>query len=38
LESINKGSIKLVKGNRQNIKITTPEDLIYAEAILKSRL
>lgn len=37
LEAINPGSIKLVYGNRQNIKITTSEDLIYAEAILKSR-
>ncbi|MFN8255344.1 MAG: 2-C-methyl-D-erythritol 4-phosphate cytidylyltransferase [Bacteroidales bacterium] len=31
------GTIKLVEGNRQNIKITTPEDLIYAKAILKNR-
>jgi len=34
LESIYRGTINLVKGDRQNIKITTPEDLIYAEAIL----
>lgn len=27
------GKIFLVKGNRENIKITTPNDLIYAEAI-----
>jgi len=36
-ETIFPRSIKLVYGNRQNIKITTPEDLVYAEAILKSR-
>ncbi len=37
LESIYPNSIKLVYGNRQNLKITTAEDLIYAEAILKCR-
>ncbi len=37
LEAMTPGSIRLIKGNRQNIKITTPEDLIYAEAIIKSR-
>ncbi len=31
-------SVNLVEGNRQNIKITTKEDLIYAEAIVKSRV
>jgi len=36
LEAMIPGCIKLVKGNRMNIKITTPEDLKYAEAILKS--
>lgn len=30
-------SIFMVDGNRENIKITTPEDLIAAEAFLKSR-
>lgn len=33
LESIGE-SINLTKGNRENIKITYPEDLLYAEAIL----
>lgn len=36
LEGIMPGSIKLVEGNRKNLKITTPEDLVYAEAILKA--
>lgn len=30
--------IYLSSGNRENIKITTPEDLIMAEALLKSRM
>jgi len=29
--------VKLIMGNYENIKITTPEDLIIAEAILKSK-
>jgi 2-C-methyl-D-erythritol 4-phosphate cytidylyltransferase len=37
LEALYPGSIKLVEGNRQNLKITTAEDLMFAEAILKSR-
>jgi len=37
LEAIIPATIQLVEGNRQNIKITSPDDLIYAEAILKSR-
>lgn len=37
LEAYDNSVINLVEGNRQNIKITTPEDLIYAEAILKGR-
>lgn len=36
-ESVNPSSIQMVEGNRQNIKITTIEDLIFAEAIVKSR-
>ncbi|NLA47917.1 MAG: 2-C-methyl-D-erythritol 4-phosphate cytidylyltransferase, partial [Bacteroidales bacterium] len=28
-------SINLVEGNRENIKITTPEDLILAEILMK---
>jgi 2-C-methyl-D-erythritol 4-phosphate cytidylyltransferase len=27
--------IQLVEGNRENIKITTPEDLRWAEVVLK---
>jgi 2-C-methyl-D-erythritol 4-phosphate cytidylyltransferase len=38
LEAMVPNSIKLVDGNKQNIKITTKEDLLYAEAILKSRM
>ena len=30
--------ITLVEGNRENIKITTPYDIIVAEAILTSHL
>ncbi len=37
LEAYDNSTINMVEGNRQNIKITTPEDLIYAEAILKNR-
>ena len=37
LEAYNGSAIHLVEGNRQNIKITTPEDLIYAKVILKNR-
>jgi len=32
------GQIRLVKGNHENIKITTPSDLLIAEAILKKRM
>ncbi len=37
LEAHDNSTINLIEGNRQNIKITTPEDLVYAEAILKIR-
>jgi len=37
LESVLPNTIRLVNGKRQNIKITTPEDLKYAEAILLSK-
>ncbi len=37
LEEYDNSFIELVAGNRQNIKITTSEDLLYAEAVLKSR-
>jgi 2-C-methyl-D-erythritol 4-phosphate cytidylyltransferase len=36
VEKINK-PVKLVKGDYNNIKITTPDDLITAEAIIKTR-
>ena len=29
--------VKIIKGSYNNIKITTPEDLIYAQEILSSR-
>jgi 2-C-methyl-D-erythritol 4-phosphate cytidylyltransferase len=29
-------NIQLVEGNRENIKLTTPEDLIMAEALIRS--
>jgi 2-C-methyl-D-erythritol 4-phosphate cytidylyltransferase len=28
--------VKIIEGSRLNFKITTPEDLVLAEAILKS--
>lgn len=31
------GSVRIVEGEKTNIKLTTPEDLIFAEAILRSR-
>jgi 2-C-methyl-D-erythritol 4-phosphate cytidylyltransferase len=37
LESVLPNTIRLVNGKRQNIKITTSEDLKYAEAILMSK-
>jgi 2-C-methyl-D-erythritol 4-phosphate cytidylyltransferase len=36
LESMMPGTIQLVEGNRQNIKITTADDLKYAEMIIKN--
>ena len=29
-------SVKVVDGNRKNIKITTPDDMVIAEAIIKT--
>ena len=37
LESIGE-TIHLVEGNRENIKITYPEDLVFAETFLKNRI
>ena len=31
-------SVKMLAGSYENIKITTPEDLIFAESLLKSRI
>jgi 2-C-methyl-D-erythritol 4-phosphate cytidylyltransferase len=36
-ESLWPGTIKIVEGNRQNIKITKHEDLIHAESIIRYR-
>jgi 2-C-methyl-D-erythritol 4-phosphate cytidylyltransferase len=33
----NGGRIKVVRGDYTNIKVTTPEDLVIAEAFLKMR-
>ena len=33
----NGGRVTIVEGNYENIKLTTPEDLLFAEAIIKSR-
>ena len=33
----NNEKVKIIKGSYNNIKITTPEDLIYAQEILSSR-
>ena len=30
--------VKVIEGSHENIKITTPEDLIIAEAILRERV
>ena len=31
------GEVLVVKGNEENIKLTTPIDIVIAESILKSR-
>ena len=31
------GAVTLVKGDRDNIKLTTPTDLVLGEAILRAR-
>jgi len=35
---MNGGAVRVVEGERTNIKLTAPEDLIFARAILESRL
>ena len=37
VESMCGGSVKLVEGSYENIKVTTPEDMIVAECFLKRR-
>ena len=32
------GEVEVVKGSRENIKLTTPVDVVIAESILKSRI
>ena len=38
VESMCGGSVKLVEGSYENIKVTTPEDMIVAESFLKKRI
>ena len=37
VESMHGGCVKLVEGSYENIKVTTPEDMIVAESFLKRR-
>ncbi len=37
VESYGQCSVKLVKGSYENLKVTTPEDMVIAEALLKKR-
>ena len=32
------GSVSITEGSPENIKVTTPEDLVYAEAVLEGRM
>ena len=38
VESMCSGKVKLVEGSYENIKVTTPEDMIVAESFLKRRM
>lgn len=38
VESMCGGKVKLVEGSYENMKVTTPEDMIVAESILKRRI
>ena len=38
METYGVRGVRMIKGNYENIKITTPEDMLLGEAILKSRL
>ena len=38
VESMCGGSVKLIEGSYENIKVTTPEDMIVAESFLKRRM
>jgi 2-C-methyl-D-erythritol 4-phosphate cytidylyltransferase len=35
---MNGGNVHLIEGEKSNIKVTTPEDMVLAEALLKERL
>lgn len=37
VETCGQGRVKLVEGSYENLKVTTPEDLVLAEALLKKR-
>lgn len=37
VESMTSHKVKLIKGSYENIKVTTPEDIVVAEALLKNR-
>ena len=37
VERMENCAVKLVEGSYENIKITTPEDLILAESLIKKR-
>ena len=37
VESYGQCSVKLVKGSYENLKVTTPEDMVIAEALLRKR-
>ena len=37
VETMTSGRVKLVEGNYENIKVTTPEDMIVAESFLRRR-
>ena len=38
VERMENCAVKLVEGSYENIKITTPEDLILAESLIKKKL
>ena len=38
VEHLSGTKVRLVEGSYENLKVTTPEDLVLAEALLKKRL